>query len=267
MQDEQTAGSRGSIFRRTWPVDGPHHVVVLVHGYGEHIGRYDHVAQALLDHGAAVYGLDHQGHGRSDGERVHIEDFADLTADLHRVVEAARADHPDTPIVMIGHSMGGLIATLYTEEHPDELVALVLSAPTLGRFATVYQLAAAQEIPDTPIDPDVLSRDPEVGRAYADDDLVYRGPFKRPTVQAWVTALERASADRDRIRIPVLHMHGDDDQLVPLGPSREAVAGFPVEAETHIYPSARHEVFNETNRDEVLGDVTAFINRVTAAAG
>lgn len=263
MHDEHIAGSRGSIFRRTWQVDDPDHVVVLVHGYGEHIGRYDHVAQALRDHGAAVYGLDHLGHGRSEGVPVYIEDFADVTADVHRVVEAARADHPDAPLVMIGHSMGGMIATLYTEERPDELAALVLSGPTLGEFALVHQLAAAREIPDTPIDPDVLSRDPEVGRAYVEDDLVYHGPFKRRTLQAWVTALERSTADRDRIRVPVLYLHGEEDELVPLGPSRQAVESFPVEAETHIYPGARHEVFNEINRDEVLADVTAFIDRAT----
>ena len=108
------AGTRGTIATVDWPHEDPRRVVVLAHGYGEHIGRYEHVAQDLAAHGAAVYGLDHLGHGESDGERALVEDFADVLADLDRLVDRAAAEHPGVPLVLLGHSMGGLIATRFS---------------------------------------------------------------------------------------------------------------------------------------------------------
>lgn len=265
VQDTEIQGVAGTIFRRTWPADHPRYVAVLVHGYGEHIGRYDHVAAALLDHGAAVYGPDHMGHGRSEGERVRIDDFSDVTADVHQVVEAARDEHPGAAVIMIGHSMGGLIATLYAQEHTDVLTALVLSGPVLGDWAAARELVAADPIPDVPIDPDTLSRDPAVGADYATDELVHHGSFQRVTLEALLTGMRRAANDADRIRLPVLYLHGEQDELVPIGPSQAAVAAFPVDVETHVYEGARHEILNETNKAEVLADVTAFVDRVLAS--
>ncbi|GAA3508644.1 lysophospholipase [Actinomadura keratinilytica] len=261
------AGTRGAVTARTWPNPAPRYAAVLVHGYGEHLGRYDHVAAALVRHGAVVCGPDHAGHGLSAGERVLVEDVGDLVADVHTVVAAAREDHPDLPVVMIGHSMGGLIATRCAQLHGPELTALVLSGPVLGRWDALSQLLALEEIPDVPIDPGTLSRDPAVGKAYAADPLVWHGPFKRPTLEALDAAIRAASAHGPLGDLPTLWVHGDDDRLVPLDGTRtgiEAVRGS--DLTERIYPGARHEVFNETNRDEVLADVTAFVDRVLAGA-
>ncbi|MBV2366162.1 alpha/beta hydrolase [Streptomonospora nanhaiensis] len=257
-------GGGGRLAARAWaPERGePDWLAVLVHGYGEHIGRYTHVAEALCAGGAAVYGLDHRGHGRSSGERVLIEDFADVVEDVHRVVTQARTAYRTLPLVLVGHSMGGLIAARYAQLHGAGLAGLVLSGPVLGRWTSAQDLLAAAEIPDTPIDTGTLSRDPEVGRAYAADELVWHGPFKRPTLRAVDTELRRVTEHGRLDGTPLLWVHGSDDRLVPLSDTRVGIEAFAGEDVTaRIFPGARHEVFNETNRDEVLAEVVRFARR------
>ncbi|MEU5880758.1 lysophospholipase [Spirillospora sp. NPDC047279] len=249
-----------------WHHENPRYIAVLAHGYGEHLGRYEHVAAALLEHGAVVCGPDHLGHGRSAGEPVLVHDFADVVADLHTVVESARLDHPGLPVVLIGHSMGGMIATRYAQLHGEELTALVLSGPVLGRWDALTLLLSLDEIPDVPIDPDTLSRDPAVGKAYNEDPLVWHGPFKRPLLEALDACLNAISEQGSLGALPTLWIHGSADQLVPLDGTRtgiEAVRGSDLTEK--IYPEARHEVFNETNKAEILTDVTTFIDRTLPA--
>jgi alpha-beta hydrolase superfamily lysophospholipase len=264
-REHTLTGTRGRIAVREWPAGYPRYVALLVHGYGEHTGRYEEVAGVLTGHGAAVYAPDHMGHGRSDGERVLIEDFEDVVTDVHAVVDLARAAHPGLPVVMIGHSMGGLIAARYAQRHPGELTALVLSGPVIGDWELPRRLLALEEIPDTPISPASLSRDPAVGAAYAADPLVWHGPMKRPTLQAFVRTLEAVAEGGDVGPLPLLCVHGDDDRLVPLPGSRvgvEPLSGG--DLTERIYPGARHEVFNETNRAEVFADLTRFLDGVLA---
>lgn len=256
-------GTRGKIVAREWPNEAPRYVAVLAHGYGEHIGRYEHVADALVRHGAAVYGPDHLGHGRSEGERVLVTDYEEVVTDLHTVETRARSEHPGVPVVLVGHSMGGMIATRYAQRYGSGLAALVLSGPVLGRWDVLDSLLALDEIPDTPLDPDTLSRDPRVGEDYAADPLVWHGRFKRTTLEALSRCLDTIKGGGRLGALPTLWVHGAGDQLVPLPGTRvgiEAVRG--EDLTERIHPEARHEVFNETNRDEVIGELTAFIDRV-----
>ncbi|MEV4353791.1 lysophospholipase [Nonomuraea sp. NPDC049625] len=255
-------GTTGLNTVRVWPHGRPRYVAVLIHGYGEHIGRYEYVADRLVRHGAAVYGLDHTGHGKSAGDRVHIADFEDVVTDVYSVEEQARDDHPRVPVVVIGHSMGGMIAARYAQRYGDGLAALVLSGPVIGEWAVVPTLLAYEEPPDVPIDPATLSRDLSVGAAYAADPLVWHGPFKRATLEAFATTLATIAKGGRLGPLPTLWVHGADDELVPLNGSRpgvEAIKG--TDLTERIYEGARHEVFNETNKAEVLDDVTAFIDR------
>ncbi|MFC8568446.1 alpha/beta hydrolase [Streptomyces sp. NPDC057245] len=264
-REHDLPGTRGRITARAWPAERPRYVALLVHGYGEHIGRYEEVAAVLTAHGAAVHGVDHTGHGRSDGERVLIEDFEDVVTDLHGVAERARAAHPGLPFVVVGHSMGGLIAARHAQRHPEGLTALVLSGPVIGDWELPRRLLALEEIPDTPISPASLSRDPAVGAAYAADPLVWHGPMKRPTLEAFVRTLDTVAKGGDVGGLPVLWVHGDDDRLVPLSGSRPGVEQLSGgDLTVRIYPGARHEVFNETNRAEVFADVTGFVDGVLA---
>ncbi|WP_330460926.1 lysophospholipase [Streptomyces sp. NBC_00820] len=263
VREHPLAGTRGALAVHEWPHPAPRLLVLVAHGYGEHAGRYGELADVLTGHGAAVYAPDHVGHGRSAGERVLIEDFEDVVTDLHRVAGPARAAHPGLPLVVLGHSMGGLIAARYAQRYGDEVSALILSGPVIGAWKLPGRLLALDEIPDTPISPAALSRDPAVGAAYAADPLVWHGPMKRPTLQAFVRTLETVAEGGDIGPLPLLWLHGDDDRLVPLPGSRVGVERLSDgRATERIYAGARHEVFNETNRAEVFADVTRFLDEV-----
>jgi alpha-beta hydrolase superfamily lysophospholipase len=264
--DFEIDGTRGRIVVHRWDVDDPRYVVLLSHGYGEHARRYDHVAERLNADGAAVYAPDHHGHGRSDGERALADDLDSAVEDLHLVAERAAAEHAGLPTVLVGHSMGGLIAGRYAQKYGDELTALVMSAPVVGGNPELEALAELDPFPDVPIDPAVLSRDAEVGIAYAEDPLVYHGPFRLETLMSLGASAAAFAEGGTFGDLPTLWIHGEDDQLVPLRYTRPAVEAARGSAfEERTYPGARHELFNETNRDEVLDDVVAFISRSAAS--
>ncbi|WP_155059525.1 alpha/beta hydrolase [Streptomyces blattellae] len=262
VREHVLTGTCGPITAREWTGPGTRYLALVAHGYGEHIGRYEGVADVLTRHGAAVFGPDHTGHGDSAGERVLIEDFEDVVTDLHRVADLARGRYPDLPVVLIGHSMGGLVAARYAQRYGAELAALVLSGPVIGDWKLPGRLLALDEIPDTPISPAALSRDAGVGEAYAADPLVWHGPMKRPTVEAFARTLETV-AKSGAVGLPLLWLHGADDRLVPLAGSRVGVEELSGGARTErIYAGARHEVFHETNSAEVFADLLRFLDEV-----
>ncbi len=247
-----------------WPSPDARHIAILAHGYGEHLGRYEYAADVLVGRGAVVAGPDHVGHGRSGGERVLVTDYELVVDDLHSVVTRAKERYPGLPRVLIGHSMGGMIGARYAQRHGEELAGLVLSGPVLGTWTAVTGLLELDEIPDDPLDVSTLSRDPTVGEAYRDDELVWHGPFKRPTVAAIDTALKTIAGGPQLGALPTLWLHGEDDQLVPISETRGGIEALGLtRLDEAIYPGARHEVFNETNRDEVLSRAADFIDRVT----
>lgn len=262
VTDLSFEGHAGTVVGRRWSGDDPAepaYVVLLVHGYGEHCGRYEHVAARLVEDGAVVYAIDHVGHGGSAGEPVLITSFQEVEEDVHMLEAHARMEHPTLPVVLIGHSMGGLIGARYAQRWGDGLAAIILSGPVLGRWRAAEDLLAADEIPDTPVDPSTLSRDDSVGEAYVADPLVWHGPFKRQTLEAIQETLAMIR-DAGAVDDPILWLHGEEDQLVPMADTKrgwESLAGRHASAKS--YPGARHEIFNETNQDEVLDDVIAFV--------
>ncbi len=260
--DLELTGVRGTLVVRRWDAPSPGYLVVIAHGYGEHSGRYAHVAARLLEDGAAVYAPDHAGHGRSAGERAWGTLIDDMVTDLHTVVGRATADHPNTPVVLIGHSLGGLIAARYTQRNGG-LAALALSAPVVGGNPVLAGLLALEDWPEVPIDPAVLSRDPAVGEAYAADPLVAHDPMPRAMVEESVAVIETVAQTGSLGDLPTLWLHGTDDQLAPLDATEAAMARIGGSVlTTRIYQGARHEVFNETNSAEVLGDLIDFLGVV-----
>lgn len=257
-------GHAGQIAARTWTNPAATHTVLLCHGYGEHVGRYQHVADHLVAQGAEVHGLDHLGHGRSAGDPVLVPDFEQVVDDVQLLATSERVAST-RPLVLLGHSMGGMIAARYAQRHGEELTALVLSGPVLGRWAAAEALVDLPEMPDVPIDPSTLSRDPAVGEAYVADPLVWHGPFKQPTVAALVAMLRTINEGGRLGSLPTWWGHGAADPLVPIEGTRggiETIRG--ADLEEHIYPGARHEILNETNQEEVLADIDAFIERAIA---
>jgi alpha-beta hydrolase superfamily lysophospholipase len=254
-------GATERIHVSTWSgEDPPRFVVLLAHGYGEHAGRYEHVAAMLVDLGAVVYAPDHLGHGRSTGERALVTDIETLVTDLHAVAGRARSDHPALPVVLVGHSMGGLIAARFAQRYPEELSALVLSGPIVGGNPAFELLLGMDPIPEIPIDPAVLSRDPAVGVDYAADPLVYHGPFHKETLQALATSALVVGSGGTFGDLPTLWIHGGNDQLVPYEVTAETMDQIKGSSLRHqTYDGAAHEVFNETNKDEVLVEVSDFL--------
>jgi alpha-beta hydrolase superfamily lysophospholipase len=260
-------GGAGGIAVQRWDTDEPRRIVILVHGFAEHSGRYDHVARRFADDGAVVYAHDHRGHGRSDGEPALIEDMDGLVDDLALVVARARADQPGLPVAMLGHSLGGIVATRFVQRGDHGLSALVLSGPVIGGNPDFEGLLALDPIPDVPIDPAMLSRDPAVGEAYANDPLVYHGPLSRTTLESLFGAVDKIAAGPDLGALPTLWVHGEEDPLAPLAVTRDAIERIRGERlEEHIHPGARHEVLNETNREDVLDEVASFLDAVTPRA-
>lgn len=255
-------GGHGDIALHDWGNDRPGYLALLVHGYGEHLGRYQYVARTLQAQGARVFGPDHLGHGLSQGERVLIEDYDAVVDDVERIVSHVRQEHPDLPLVVIGHSMGGMIATRYVQRYGDGVRALVLSGPLIGRKTQISDLLALAEIPDTPLDIATLSRDPAVGAAYQADPLVWHGPFKRPTLRAMQQMLANINAGPGFGALPTLWIHGDDDRLVLPAETQTAIDILKgSDLERMINPGGRHESFNEINRDQILKRITDFIAR------
>jgi alpha-beta hydrolase superfamily lysophospholipase len=255
-------GRRGRIVVHRWSPNTPRFVALVAHGYGEHAGRYAHVADRLVAEGADVYAPDFQGHGRSEGDRARFESVDDLADELNSVYEAARREHAGLPVVVIGHSLGGLISTRFVQRANPDLAALVLSGPVVGGNPQVEALLGMDPMPEVPIDPAILSRDTAVGEAYAADELVYHGGFHRGTLEA-IFAGARATATAPGFGdLPTLWIHGEGDMLAPLDATTEAMRHLRgSNLEEHVYPGAQHEVLNEINKEEILDDVVRFLRR------
>jgi alpha-beta hydrolase superfamily lysophospholipase len=267
------------IFWRSWtPDDAPARaVIVLVHGVGEHSGRYDHVVARLAGEGYGVHAADHRGHGRSDGPRALIEDMDNVVADVDTLVDMAVAAQPGVPVFMLGHSMGGLIGLRYALAHPDRLAGLILSAALaqldavprplelVGRALSVI----APRAPLIAIDPTLVSRDAAVVEAYRSDPLVHHGKVPARTAVQLADAVKRFPSTVGAITVPTLILYGTADGLcTPQGSVMLAERIGAADLTVKAYDGLFHEILNEPERETVLDDITAWLGaRVSTPAG
>jgi len=265
-------------------------VVVVIHGYCDHRGRYRHVARHLVEHGYAVLCGDLRGHGESAGERAFIRRFSEYLDDVSAFLAEAQTlflgpdldagasppptadvDAPQRP-VLLGHSMGGLVALEYVLANPTAVRALVAVSPLLGIKLEVpawkrgLGLTASLLHPtlrlSNGIEPQDLSHDTEVVAGYATDPLVTRQASAR-----WFTETLAAQADvrarANRIRTPTLFLHPGDDRLVDTAVGQEVFSRLGATDKTlNVYPGLFHELFNERqpDRQRVLTDLTTWLN-------
>lgn len=252
------------------PERAPRAIVVISHGLAEHGGRYAGLASRLVEKGYAVYALDHRGHGRSGGRRANIGRFDYLVSDLGTFIGRAQRQHPDTPVVLLGHSMGGAIALACALKYHNVLRALVLSAPALaaGQAVPAPKLWMAKLLsavsPDTgalTLPASAVSRDPAVVRAYENDPLVYRGSIPARTLVEMLGAMRRLQEKAHELRLPVLIQHGTADSLVPLAALHPVYQrlGQSKSRTLQLYEGLYHEVYNEPERDRVIGDLEAWL--------
>jgi acylglycerol lipase len=234
-----------AIFRRAWLPEGrPRGVMVLAHGMSEHSGRYDHVGRFLASRGLAVHALDHRGHGRSGGETGTVETFGHFLDDLSTFLSMVRAESPDGPLVLLGHSMGGLIAAAYLLERKPSPDLAVLSGPAI---VPVLQVGERR------IDATRLSRDPEAQRAYMEDPLVLRERVQEELFYKLAEGVMLLVGRAGEIGLPILLIHGSADAICSAeGADLWVRSSSSPDVTVQLYPEGRHEMFNEINRDEVL---------------
>lgn len=252
-------GHGGTLVAYRWQDRTPTYIVLLCHGYGEHMGRYLDTAADFVRDGAVVYGLDHYGHGRSEGDRVNFSSFDAVVDDFHLLEERARLDFPDLPVAFVGHSMGGMMAVRYGQRYGSDLACIVLSAPVIGKWAPLESYDPDAEIDPIPLDS--LSRIEAVQTAYADDPLVWHGGFKPQMVGALSEGLDEINKS-GTLPVPTLWIQGSDDSLVPYdGTAYGWEIVKPEEGEHVVLDGSRHEVFNDLDRDKAIGHAIEFIHR------
>lgn len=259
------------IHTESWLPDvEPTAVVILVHGHAEHIGRYTHVVDALVKQGWAVYGLDHKGHGQSEGVRALFKNIKqEPVKDLRQYFEQARAQHPHLPIAMIGHSMGSVISLMFTLEYQDDLAALVVTGTaTTGEELLSRPLLAMAQVLGT-LTPRIrvsrgsepLTTDPEVNQAFEDDPLVVHGAMRAGMGWAIIKAGREINERAHELTLPLLIGHGEEDGITPISGSYTI---YERASSAHkrllTYPGMRHEIMNEPIQEQVLADITGWLS-------
>ena len=260
-----------------WPSPAAKGTIVIVHGLGEHIGRYGHVAAFLNEHGWRVVGFDLRGHGTSGGERGRLRADDDLLVDLASVIDLVRREHPG-PLVLLGHSMGGLVAARFVAEAvaaatpaapwARRVEALILSSPALHVDMNVVQKAMLAVLgPLAPnlgvsngLKPEWISRDPAVVAAYRADRLVHDRIAPR---LARFLALGGSFVVRvaPQWNVPTLLLYAGADRCVaPSGSADFAAAAPKGIVTTRVFASLFHEIFNEPERAEVLSVLGAWLD-------
>jgi alpha-beta hydrolase superfamily lysophospholipase len=275
VREEATLKNRAgmNLFERRWlPLDAPRAVVILVHGYAEHTGRYDHVGAWLAERGYAVRGFDLRGHGLSDGARALVRSFNEFLEDLREYLPRVRGEHPGTPVVVLGHSMGGAIAALWLAVDQPALTGALLSGPVAATNSSSSPLGNVLSVvarfwpalPVTTLDAGAISRDTDVVKRYEGDPLVYRGRIKAGLAAAMVRAAQRTDRDAERIILPLLLMHGSQDRLTPPDGTRRLHQRVGSRDRTFkLYDGLYHEILNEPERDQVLEDINSWLTART----
>jgi acylglycerol lipase len=259
MMEERSARDGTTLAVRHWAVDGARVSVLIVHGLGEHSGRYHHVGRFFNERGLDVTAFDLRGHGLSAGRRAYVRRWSDYLDDVEDMLgELAAAN-----TVLYGHSLGGLIVTSYAVSNRPQPDALIASAPALDdTLSPVLHSLSKLLGPLLPtvavasgITGDQLSRDPEVGIAYFADPLVLTKTTLGLGAQA-LRAREAAIPQLNRIQIPTLTIQGSEDTLVP--PSASAL----LEPHAHrlLYEGLRHDCHNEPEKAKVLSDLADWID-------
>jgi alpha-beta hydrolase superfamily lysophospholipase len=273
-----------SLVTQLWPLSDAQTakgVAVIVHGLGEHIGRYAHVARYLNQQGWHALGYDHRGHGRSPGNKGALKQGDDYLHDLASVIDAARAAHPGQRLILVGHSLGGAIAGRFVSAlaTPKENAAwsrpvdgLVLSSPALavpisavqrGLLATVGKLTPDVAVGNG-LKPEWVCNNPATVKAYMADPLVHDRITGRVTMFI-IAAGENVRARAPHWAVPTLIIWGGKDRCVKPEGSAEFAANAPrTMVSSQPFPSLSHEIFNEVAQDEVLKTMGDWLGRVFA---
>jgi alpha-beta hydrolase superfamily lysophospholipase len=260
------------LYYKTWlPDENPRSALLIVHGVGEHIDRYQNLVSGLVKSGYALAGYDQRGHGRSEGQRGHINSWDDYRGDLREFIKKARQMLPNIPMFLLGHSLGALIVLDYLIHGSDGLSGAILSgtaldpvdaAPPFQKFLAlllsgIYPTFSIK----VPLPGKSLSRDPQVAKAYDEDPMVFWVRTARWGAES-LNAIKRIEANADKIRIPVLFIHGEKDPLVTAkGAQRFFDRLEYADKSMRIYKDNLHETHNDLDYHEVVADIEHWLSK------
>ena len=259
-----------NLYYQYWlPDKSPKAILLVVNGMAEHSGRYTNLVNRFVPKGYGVYSHDHRGHGKSEGLRCYVDRFSDYVSDLKTFFDIVRGQHGDTKIFLVGHSMGGTIATAYAVEHQRELAGLLLSGAGLKMGSTVSPALIAMagvlsvllpKMGATVLDASAISQDQAVVDAYVNDPLVYRGKIRARTGAELIRTMKELAPQIPDISLPILVMHGTADQLSnPQGSKMLYELAGSKDKMLKLYDGFCHEIFNELGREQVFADMETWL--------
>jgi alpha-beta hydrolase superfamily lysophospholipase len=270
--DHLTFAGHGGLelyYQRWRPEETPKAVLPIVHGYGEHSGRYANVADWFVPRGYSVYAFDLRGHGRSQGKRGELKDFGQLREDVRAFLDLVHEAEP-APVFLMGHSMGGLVVLNYVLHDPSGLAGVVASGPVLCQpgispfllwLCKVLTPVWPNLIMDSGLDATALSRDTAVGEAYVNDPLVH-GKGSPCMVNEVMKAVDWTQAHAAELALPCLIVHGSEDRLSDPQSSQVFIDNVTFADKERIeYEGYYHEVFNELGKEQVFADIEAWLER------
>ena len=271
--EEGTFAGQGAteLYYQRWRPDAsPRATLAVVHGYGEHSGRYGNVVDWFVPRGYALYALDMRGHGRSPGQRGYIESFAQVREDVRAFLDTVHEQEPQPPTFMVGHSQGGLTVLNYVLHDPSGLAGVVASGPLLSHLPLSPLLLQLSKLLskvwpsfalDTGVDAAGLSHDQNVVDAYVNDPLVHSKGTPRLGTEL-IAAIEWTQAHAADMALPCLIVHGGADRLCLPEASRTFYEHITFADKERIeYDGYFHEVFNELGKEKVLADVETWLEK------
>ncbi len=261
-----------SLFEQEWLPEGPIKAhVVLLHGFGDHSGRYGYVAERLNAAGIAVHAYDQQGHGRSPGRRAYIARFETLVDDLDDYLEHIRPLLADAPWFFMGHSMGGMVLTRYAETRTSTARGFIFSSPFLGlndnvsplllKVASVLSVITPW-LPVGQVDNSGLSRDREVVKEADNDPFSFHGRVSARSGAEFHRTIQLCERDYGQIKSPALVFHGRQDWVVPPSGSQRLYNGISSKDKTLKYfEGGYHELWNDRCKKEVMDGVLDWLEK------
>jgi alpha-beta hydrolase superfamily lysophospholipase len=272
MNESSFKGVGGlNIFTRSWrPATGqPRAVVVIVHGFNSHSGQYTWVAEQFVDSNLAVYALDLRGRGRSEGERFYVETIEDYVNDVATFVRIAKSQEPGLPVFVLGHSAGGVVSCIYTLEHQSEINGLICESfaydlPT-PELVLLFVKGLSYITPHTHVyslNNEDFSRDASVIESMNNDVLIKGESQPAQTAKAMIDASQRLREEFPAITLPLLILHGTADKATqPSGSQEFYERAGSTDKTLKLYEGHYHDLLNDIGKEEVMADITAWINK------
>jgi alpha-beta hydrolase superfamily lysophospholipase len=272
QQSTLSSNSGCRIYTQNWqPSDEPKAVLILVHGLAEHSNRYVGIANYFTEQGYAVYALDHEGHGHSQGLRGYINSFDDFLTTLDQYLNNIANQHPGKKLFLVGHSMGGVISSAYLLEHQQKLAGCILSGAALATGDVISPLqkvmlnTLSKVLPKLPVlqlEANDVCHDPAVVEAYKNDPHVFTGKIRVRLITEILRTADRVLKNAANISLPMLILHGGDDKMASPSGSEKLYAGISSSDKTlKIYPGLYHEIFLEPEKLDIYATIHTWLEQ------